>query len=326
MSSTLEIANESGEDRKKKDDDCDCNGANGESAAIACVLISALGVLAVLFGLCPCFKWKSRLVLMWFWLTGLSLTIGLLLHLHFYGPLDSPIGDSDQLLVKEKFNSQICSKLKVTSDKPVDLYLVDSIPNFKSNRSTNTFKYRTRRIGEEPDFISLGFYLTQGTRFIVDVVKIDYIDANHVCKLIKGRGGAEFDGGKELAEKKPWNTGRLFTYNVTESDYYYTSFSTSIIMYYSTPMDLRYTIERAVFDLPSLPTSKNATEAKFDLDYGKDYAYIATYNSPNAAERINIRSTCTPRLAIYLPCLFVLPLLIGLTISAVVHRKYGRNE
>lgn len=325
--------NEKGSSSVNDDDDDDEKKNTAKEAAEcdpgAFVLLSVFGVLAAVFGFCPCFKWKHRLVLMWFWLLGISLTIGLLLNLHFYGPVTSPTDNKSPVGVTEQFNSAICSKLVVTSDKPVDVYLNDSLPTVAANSTSDKLTMYTKRLGRPPDYQSIGFYLIKGSFLSIHIDYIEYSNTNPRVYLEKGRGGAT-DGGKVVKQDLPMFIGFLFDYNVTESDYYYIVFVTEDLPGwspgFSTPMELTITTDRKVYDLPYPPSVENTTKAEFDLDYGAPYALVFKYNGTSAKGDIaNVVSSCTPRLSIYIPCLFVVPLLIGLTITAVVYRKYG-NE
>lgn len=293
-------------------DDCDCTCCKTCCLAITCVSL----------------KPKSRLRFLWFLVIAITLITSLSVSLGTYGKHTTDTSSSDMRHISNGISPRFCTGVNVRSQNyPVSVYMLPNKP-VVNTRNKTTFTYnKYSRLGNQM-YEYWGFYLLENS-FVTIKACSSYLRKGVDYYFVKGKQNLQkwkndnycdscFEDHKTTYECNDGNS--TFLHIAYTSDEYYFVFANHLD--YSGPVSVTVTIElqRTYYDLSSA-VHKCMNSYECDVSYtSDDYSETVVVEIPHInTESIEVESTCYRRAGVFVGLFFVMPLGIGISISAVIY-------
>ena len=280
---------------------------------------------------CISLKPKTRLKYMWTLIVSFSLIIGLAVGLGTYGKRSMDTSSSDMRQIRSGLSPRFCTGVKVTSSSyPLSVYMLPEKPVIQSKNLTS-HSYHKYAALEANTYEYWGFYLLKGSYVTISACSkdngIDYYLVKGEHNLHKWQDDNYCSSCFEIhkSTKDCFHGNSTFTHKIYSSDEYY--FIWANHLHYRSSVTVTFHLNRATYDLSSAIhscTDSHECLLYYSNEESRESVVIAVPDLD--IDNVKIYSTCLRRDGVFIGIFFVMPLGIGICLSAVIYFAWFRRR
>ncbi|XP_064653259.1 uncharacterized protein LOC135503583 [Lineus longissimus] len=290
--------------------------------AIICCL--PFQMIACCFGLKPKMERVNRLVISFFTFAAIALAAGLLLAFVTYGSDEFEASPADMRPMDRKFSSNLCSRFEVTkSNAPVDVYFFDKTPPIRQHFHKNYVIEVDPQNIDSKHWEMINFYMLKGSRLEVQTHASLTFPSVEVYVIKGSYNLGEWIGDQDCCYLKKDSSSSFgwsyFDYNITETDEYYITMAIADFGFISggssATVNAKFGLQKTMYDWREATyVCANYTDGGCGVDLTFGSEQMALVYAPGRdldgalVKKYQIETVCKPRIAIYVPCFLLVPL------------------
>ena len=297
-----------------------CHNSNVRSKPCC---VSFTSVFKLIF--CVNIKRSSRVKILWFWITSISITAGVLMSQVIFGPVTRIISPTDMRIVDSKVSTIFCESLVLDSQwTTFSAYLLPAKPDIVFNK-LDRFEVRRNKFLHFGEYKYWNFYLLQQSEVTIK----SCTDGTVYLYVIRGQRNLKrwlrykycdncYVEKQLINVACPSKTTYNFKADVTD-EYYFVYMNSNE----KTWLTLQIILERSLYDTSNAKDSC-AQSIWCSLNLNIESDQVIVYQISNDDQKfdfddITITTSCSPRRWIYLLLFLFLPFSLGIAFCSIVY-------